>query len=261
MATISLFLLSTTHCALFLASTTYVNMGLGYEIDPLNSFLRLEVLFKHYTSLNCAANAIYVTSKSVHILPLGVGLVTDTDDTELFRCYAIWNFRRQVIIFPAILIFCVAASGYAEVVLSVQREVLSTQGTSFASFVFNISIGISIFATVVLMCLSGGRIWWLSRVARPLIGRKMTDWYRTVCALILESGALYCAGAITFLVISQLTATSFITSGAILGQLVGMAPTIITVRVGLGHSVEHVGSSNSTHPRHRSQAKAEVLPE
>jgi hypothetical protein len=72
---------------------------------------------------------------------------------------------------------------------------------------------------------AGGRIWWLSRVARPLIGRKMTDWYRTVCALMyvwninsilctdstsLESGALYCAGAITFLVISELTATTFV---------------------------------------------------
>ncbi|KAJ7359641.1 hypothetical protein DFH08DRAFT_846627 [Mycena albidolilacea] len=178
----------------------------------------------------------------------------------LFRCHAIWNFRRQVTIFPAILIFCVAASGYADVILSLLQGVEhSTEGTSLASFVFNLSIEVSIFATVVLMCLSGGRIWWLSRVARPLIGRKMTDWYRTVCALILESGALYCAGAITFLVISRLTATTFITSGAILGQLVGMAPTIIAVRVGLGHSVEHVGSSNSTHPRHRSQVKAEVV--
>ncbi|KAJ7350553.1 hypothetical protein DFH08DRAFT_861744 [Mycena albidolilacea] len=180
----------------------------------------------------------------------------------LFRCHAIWNFRRQVIIFPAILIFCVAASGYADVILSLLQGVeLSTRGTSLASSVFNLSFGVSIFATVVLMCLSGSRIWWLSRVARPLIRRKMTDWYRTVCTLILESGALYCAGAITFLVISRLTATTFITSGAILGQLVGMAPTIIAVRVGLGHSVEHVGSSNSTHPRHHSQAKAEVLPE
>jgi hypothetical protein len=90
MATISLFLLSTTHCALLFASTTYLNMALVFEIriyaseiDSFNSFPRMEALVNRYESLNLAANAIYVTNKSVHILPLGVGLVTDTDHTEV----------------------------------------------------------------------------------------------------------------------------------------------------------------------------------
>jgi hypothetical protein len=87
MATISLFLLSTTHCALLLASTTYVNMALASEIQvySLNAseIDSMEALVNRYESLNRAANAIYVTNKSVHILPLGVGLVTDTDHTEV----------------------------------------------------------------------------------------------------------------------------------------------------------------------------------
>jgi hypothetical protein len=90
MATISLFLLSTTHCALLLASTTYVNMALASEIQvySLNAseIDSMEALVNRDASLNRAANAraaIYVTSKSVHILPLGLGLITDTDDTEV----------------------------------------------------------------------------------------------------------------------------------------------------------------------------------
>ncbi|KAF8142880.1 hypothetical protein K438DRAFT_1946059, partial [Mycena galopus ATCC 62051] len=52
-------------------------------------------------------------------------------------------------------------------------------------------------------------IWWLSGVARPVIGKQVTDKYCTVLTLILESGALYLVGAIAFFVVAQVVDTHF----------------------------------------------------
>ncbi|KAJ7732920.1 hypothetical protein DFH07DRAFT_846088 [Mycena maculata] len=71
------------------------------------------------------------------------------------------------------------------------------------------------------------------------MGNDATSRYDTVCAMILESGALYVAGGLVFLIVLfRFSVVPIgpdpITNGAILGQLVGIAPTIIAVRVGLG---------------------------
>jgi len=81
--------------------------------------------------------------------------------------------------------------------------------------------------------------------------------------MILESGALYCAGGIALVVLATSIPTgtterlvSDLISGAVLGQLVGIAPTIIAVRVGLGQSVESVGSFAATgQPRTQNSPK------
>ncbi|KAF8156461.1 hypothetical protein K438DRAFT_349631 [Mycena galopus ATCC 62051] len=107
-----------------------------------------------------------------------------------------------------------------------------------------------LFTTIMLMVPSVGRIWWLARRARQVLGNKRIDRYYTVCAMILESGALYCAGAIAFLILgfqesfahSNHGGTTAFATGAVLGQLVGTALTIIAVCVGLGKSVESVDS-------------------
>ncbi|KAF8125056.1 hypothetical protein K438DRAFT_2002259 [Mycena galopus ATCC 62051] len=80
-------------------------------------------------------------------------------------------------------------------------------------------MGVSVFTPVVLMGLSVSRIWW----------------YYTVSAMNLESGALDCVGTIVFVILAFQAPRggTFITSGAVLGQLVGIAPTSIAVRVGL----------------------------
>ncbi|KAJ7910936.1 hypothetical protein B0H13DRAFT_2272239 [Mycena leptocephala] len=175
--------------------------------------------------------------------------------------------------------------------MSLQTDVIDSESTlEYAPFamLFDISIVLSVFTTLILMGLSGeitnilraGRIWWLARKARRLMGRKVISKYYTVCAMILESGALYCAGGIPFAVIAfyifiNPTSATFSTAfdivsdpavherltdgdssrqfqtptGAILGQLVGIAPTIIAVRVGLGTSVDSVDSFSLTATR------------
>ncbi|KAJ7104686.1 hypothetical protein C8R44DRAFT_987876 [Mycena epipterygia] len=217
-ATISLFIFCTVHLALLLASTAFFNES--DEASVVRSKPHSHGSFTAF-SLNRATNVIYVTTNVI------------ADSIFIFRCYAIWNFQYKVIIFPMLSTLGVSVLGYFD----------SGHTIRISSLLFDLSIGMSLFTTFMLMGLSAGRIWWVVRKAREVVGPKMISRYYTVCAMILESGAVYCAGGIVFLILSVHHNMSEVvaTNGAILGQL-GIAPTIIAVRVGLGKSVESVDS-------------------
>ncbi|KAJ7107723.1 hypothetical protein C8R44DRAFT_986879 [Mycena epipterygia] len=260
LATVALFILSTVHCALQLASITLNNRGLSQEIyaDLSSGSDNWDYLL--YASVNQAANAVYVMSNVI------------ADSVFAFRCYAVWNFRPKVIIFPLLLIVAVAGLGCANFVLQFQDQAHSTISEvdpssvsliiyggmdDYDTFFFDLSIGLSVLTTFVLMGLTAGRIWSTARSAQQIMGKKMANKSYTACAMILESGALYCAGGIPFFIITMYSTTNtgvsyYLGSGAVLGQLVGIAPTIIAVRVGLGRSVENVESFLSDQTRVRS---------
>jgi len=229
-AIIALFLLSTAHMALMVADRATVNeFGLnefGLAVLAEAEHIASEVEFSPQL-IPSVANAIYVTSNVI------------ADSIFIFRCYAIWGFRRVIIILPILCTIVVAGSGYLNVSGSGAE---AEEGITGGVDLLFLSISISLVTTVLLMGLSAGRICWLARKAGKIMGRKTTKRYYTVCAMILESGALYGVGALTLLVLDLYTFNSQFTSGVILGQLVGIAPTIIAVRVGLGKSVESVDS-------------------
>ncbi|KAF8132245.1 hypothetical protein K438DRAFT_1884811 [Mycena galopus ATCC 62051] len=216
-AIILLFILCTAHVAFLLASTVVLDQGLtsGRIAPPI------------VVTLLKVTNAIYITSNVL------------ADGIFIFRCYAIWNFRWSVIVIPVMSTLCGGGFGYSDLLSS-------TSNLNFGElYVF--SIMASLFTTFMLMGLSAGRIWWLACKSRQVpMGKKMTSRYRTVSAMILESGAGYCAVGIIYSIplFSQPQtgySTGFI-DGAILGQVVGIAPTLIAVRVALGKSVEAVDS-------------------
>ncbi|KAJ7656641.1 hypothetical protein B0H17DRAFT_1213748 [Mycena rosella] len=235
--TISLFLLSTAHCALVLAITVVEGKVPSAETEGAN--IRNQ---RVTTSLVSTASAVYVTSNVV------------ADTIFIFRCYAICNRQWKIIIVPTILTLGVASVGYATSV----QDVLSLVGLAADSAVPGLSflsIAVSLVTNFVLMVLTVSRIWGLAREARKSVGRHVADRYYTVCAMIVESGALYLVGGIVFLVlfVEEPLEDLFynIQTGAILAQLVAIAPTIIAVRVGLGYSVENVDSFIAPRPRTR----------
>ncbi|KAF7344693.1 hypothetical protein MVEN_01629600 [Mycena venus] len=129
-------------------------------------------------------------------------------------------------------------------------------------FYFDLSIGASLFTTFILMGLTVGRIWVLARSARRIFGAQMASTYHTICAMILESGALYLCGGIAFIFFGfsePFTPRDVTTDGIVLAQLVGIAPTIIAVRVALGQSVENINSFIVPRPRMHSPFNNEVI--
>ncbi|KAJ7494100.1 hypothetical protein FB451DRAFT_1215998 [Mycena latifolia] len=232
-AIISLFVLCTAHCILVIATAVVLTRSTNdlapYLIIPLFYDGRAtSLVYMVYTT-----NMVYVTSNIL------------ADSIFIFRCYAIWNRRRKVIIFPILLTLTVAGLGHSNVVLS-----LVGRGDLRSGFFF-LSMGVSLATTFVLMGLTVGRIWWLARAARQVLGQKVVKKYYTVCAMILESGSLYGVGGIAYIIMLMVLPWEITMNGAVIGQLVGIAPTIIALRVGLRCSVEDVDSFIAPQPRAR----------
>ncbi|KAF7328566.1 hypothetical protein MVEN_02544600 [Mycena venus] len=209
---IMLFILCTIHCALVVATTV---LATGMFIGGV-------------LALTLTANAIYVTTNLI------------ADGIFIFRCYAIWNGRLCIVLLPIFLTFGVAGIGYFNVITPLSAPAI--YGKLPSELFFDVSIIISLFTTFVLMVLTVGRIWWLARAARQVMGKTVAGRYYTVCAMILESGALYFIGGLVLIFTVFRIGVNSTYTGAVLGQLVGIAPTIIAVRVGLGCSVESVDS-------------------
>ncbi|KAJ7493983.1 hypothetical protein FB451DRAFT_1551243, partial [Mycena latifolia] len=100
-ATISLFILCTSHCALELA-TTIVRTRAEKAVAHAMPGPSTEAV---YIFVTCVANVVYVTSNVI------------ADSIFIFRCYAIWNFRRQIIIIPIIWTLAVGGLGYANIIM------------------------------------------------------------------------------------------------------------------------------------------------
>ncbi|KAJ7466483.1 hypothetical protein FB451DRAFT_1485453 [Mycena latifolia] len=95
-STISLFILCTAHCALVLnipRLRTRLNAGItAGDVEGTAKRTAEE------SSLVFATNAVYVTSNVI------------ADSIFIFRCYAIWNSRRKIIILPTLLTVAVAGT-------------------------------------------------------------------------------------------------------------------------------------------------------
>ncbi|KAJ7613382.1 hypothetical protein FB45DRAFT_1064992 [Roridomyces roridus] len=235
-ATTILFFLSTAHLALLFPVAVLQNkFGNGWPFvisearfgehpgDPGFVFVPQEPLVR-------AAFGIHVTSNVM------------ADSIFVFRCYAIWGFRLKIIAIPALCTLCVAVLGYWQVIQPDEILAGHDQTGAIAVTLFTIPILISFATTMLLMVLSAGRIWWLGCRARKILGLK-TGRYYTVCAMILESGAIYAVGAVLLAILSVIYCFDDIVMCApITAQLAGVAPTIIAVRVGLKKSVESVDS-------------------
>ncbi|KAF7366024.1 hypothetical protein MVEN_00478300 [Mycena venus] len=189
------------------------------------------------------------------------------DAIFIFRCYAIWNFQIKIILIPILLTLGVAGIGYFNAFFAVVNDsgsgdILALFPSFGSVFFFDLSIGASLFTTFILMGLTVGRIWMLARSARRIFGAQMASTYHTVCAMILESGALYLCGGIVFIFFGfsePFTPGDVRIDGIVLAQLVGIAPTIIAVRVALGQSVENINSFIVPRPRMHSPFNNEVI--
>ncbi|KAF7357149.1 hypothetical protein MSAN_01309500 [Mycena sanguinolenta] len=157
-----------------------------------------------------------------------------TDLLFLYRCYMVWNSRRNVLILPGICIITTSLLGY----ISIASEYFNTELPSIDSRIF---LATSAATNIFLMCLTAGRIWYISQAARIVNQNAVRGRYHTVIAMILESGALYCgvllvnAVALSFQW-DTLSGLLFLgVADGFLDQMVNIIPTLLFVRVGMGY--------------------------
>ncbi|KAJ6597806.1 hypothetical protein DFH09DRAFT_1304569 [Mycena vulgaris] len=220
-----IFSLCTLHAALQLVNAAELMMSL---------LKNSRFAARRWDQVNIAMGALYVTSNLI------------ADAIFIYRCYGIWNFRKRIISVPIVLLIATGCLGYASVIMC------GLEGLAeflFITWLFPLSIIFSVMTNVLLMALTAGRIWWIARGARMVMGPAVVKQYRTVIAMILESGALYCTPGILYLIFLAISPASTVVIFAALAQTVGIAPTIIVLRVGLGNSVDSVESFRAGGPR------------
>ncbi|KAF8177405.1 hypothetical protein K438DRAFT_1978695 [Mycena galopus ATCC 62051] len=222
--TIILFILCTTHVACVLASTVLYNRAFTGQEDVLTYYAVVRATNVIYVTSNVVADSIFWRVIIIPILST-VGVAGELLGFRLLQAIIRWATHLLVEVWAIPISSPGPRPPYSGVPFFVfYRDVAAYDGYA------------------------DGSECWKDLVAgeqsSPGPGKEDE---KPLLHCVLESGALYCVGAIALIVvgvnapIATIGLNAFPT-GAILGQLVGIAPTIIAVRVGLGKSVENVDS-------------------
>ncbi|KAF7345941.1 hypothetical protein MVEN_01616500 [Mycena venus] len=164
-----------------------------------------------YDNIQNAAYVIYAINNSI------------ADGLVIYRCYVVWNRDWRVIVLPVMLLVASTACG-----LDIFLDAIPQ---------FAVILTTNLLATL----LTAGRIWWISRQPRAYLGAAAQRRYASSIALVVESGMVYSATILTFLVVISFPSVAPTLEEPLLQivtQVMGIAPTLIIVRVGLGVSME-----------------------
>ncbi|KAJ6467737.1 hypothetical protein C8R45DRAFT_1171130 [Mycena sanguinolenta] len=115
--------------------------------------------------------------------------------------------------------------------------------------VWNNDWRVIVLPIMLLVTSTACRIWWISRQARAYLGATAQRRYIFSIAVLVESGMVYSATILAYLIMIQYPSLANTLGEPILqivSQVMGIAPTLIIVRVGLGLSVENGQSTVKT---------------
>ncbi|KAJ7211088.1 hypothetical protein C8J57DRAFT_1400019 [Mycena rebaudengoi] len=163
--------------------------------------------------LQTAGAVVYVTNNLI------------ADALLIYRCYVIWN-TVWVTIVPILLLIATMILGY------------SIQLPNF----FILSLSMNLF----LPTLIAARLWWVVRRIRGSAGAVTRRKGRNAMIIILESGLIYSVFVSIHMGFFHYQDPRDAIVYAALGQIVGMVPTLIIVRVGLGVSEEGAACAGGT---------------
>ncbi|KAJ6495024.1 hypothetical protein C8R45DRAFT_1094701 [Mycena sanguinolenta] len=154
-----------------------------------------------------------------------------TDGILIYRCWLIWARNYRVIIVPSVMLFLTTILSYLS---AFEGDYPSASGPAVD---LRIGFLLGLLTNIVLVGLTAGRIYYKRRMGRNL----QTDVirrYNTAIAMVLESGTILTVWVVIYLILRSMTPPTVwrIFRGG-LAMLLNIVPTLIVVRVGLGHSI------------------------
>ncbi|KAK7045025.1 hypothetical protein R3P38DRAFT_3389173 [Favolaschia claudopus] len=221
--------------ALFLLSTIHISLAYTWAFITDTADTAIYEVF----SLKNPLPTLYLPDDPVSVRRIGILLKLRfslanaiADAIIIYRCYVIWGRRWRPVSFLIVAYIFTCIGGIL--------GLLPLSGTSERA-TMAVCIG-TVFVTNVLGAgLAAGRIWWISRRAVTYLGRRSRKKYLDLTAILLESGLMYPVAftitVIIFLIPSTPTVAVLICLAACY-HIVGIAPTLIIVRVGLGVSTD-----------------------
>ncbi|KAJ7104612.1 hypothetical protein C8R44DRAFT_333510 [Mycena epipterygia] len=99
---------------------------------------------------------------------------------------------------------------------------------------------LSLATNVLVTTLTAARIWWICRQARAYLRTDLQKRCVSSISIIVESGVIYSASVLAYLIFGAIPSASIVQEPIMqmLAQVVGIVPTLIIVRVGLGVSIQ-----------------------
>ncbi|KAF8634299.1 hypothetical protein AX17_004251 [Amanita inopinata Kibby_2008] len=192
--------------------------------------------------LNIFKQALYATNNIV------------ADGLVVYRCYVVWGFRWKVIVIPSIMLAATTLCAYLAVynfsLIGPGQDVFATNIAQWGTALFSLSLATNVTVTMLI----ASRIWWIARQANTLLGKSHGRKYNNAVAIIVESGAIYSISLLILLVLYTIKSTSQYIVYDALAQIMGIVPTLIIVRVGLGVSTQDVQTYNLTNQSHTPSA-------
>ncbi|KAJ4490761.1 hypothetical protein J3R30DRAFT_3424891 [Lentinula aciculospora] len=152
------------------------------------------------------------------------------DALLIHRCYHIWAPTRSVLYPP---IFGLVANFGVGIAALIDWNI-------YWVFMF-----ITLIENMYLTAMTAGRIWYINRESKTMLGSKVHSRYQVIVASILESGLLYPLVLIvtaTSLAMPRVSFSQILMFNVMLNiqiQIVGIAQSLIIVRVGLGLDISN----------------------
>jgi len=156
-----------------------------------------------------------------------------TDGMLIYRCFLIWERNYYAVAPPAILLFVSSILSY----LAAYEGDYPTAAGPTVDLRFGFAL--SVLTNIVLVGLTAGRILFTRRKAQIAgMHRQVLERYNTATAMVLESGGILCAWVIAYVILRSISPPTVwrVFRGG-MAQILNIVPTLIVVRVGLGHSM------------------------
>ncbi|EKM58160.1 uncharacterized protein PHACADRAFT_252245 [Phanerochaete carnosa HHB-10118-sp] len=154
----------------------------------------------------------------------------------IYRCWIIWSCQYYIIVLPLL-----TSAGGLICASVVGKLVWGTTGANVSPSI--VPLGLASFVlplctNVIVTSLMVGRIWYMSRGTAELYKVAGSSATRKAIHVMVESGMLYFAVQLVFVVVYGLNLPSDVIMIAIAVQTYGIASTLIIIHVGLGFSSE-----------------------
>ncbi|KAK1218580.1 hypothetical protein PQX77_018728 [Marasmius sp. AFHP31] len=174
------------------------------------------------------------------------------DYLMVHRCYVIWGYNKWILYpfaFVVVITDMFGLVAFAFNTATYQHHYIALYTSSIRTM--NRNAIISAVYSSLLTLLTAGRIWWTVYQVGQIAGSRVYTKYRIIVVTILESGFLVSAMLAISVVLPLVTDPG--RNGlvpfdftVISTQMIGIAPTVMIVRIAYGQAVESVQQMVST---------------
>ncbi|KAJ7893418.1 hypothetical protein B0H14DRAFT_890958 [Mycena olivaceomarginata] len=230
-------ILLVTAIALFTLATVQavINLVLGAaDVDGIDL---------PYDQLVVATSVVYVVNNFI------------ADGLVIYRCYVVWNNNILVTIPPTLMLIAATGQRPFNTVSSSSRYSLPQVLGIIVSLDLNLTaypfFALSLATNVLVTILTAGRIWWICRRSRGAYSKTAEQRrYVSAVAILIESGMLYSATVLTYLIVVSIPRVSILEEPIFqaLIQIMAIAPTLIIVRAGMNLRGEEMPISDTQRP-------------